>query len=65
MKMIKQLTTMIAFAVAIMAISGTMILLDGPSDHDAALDVAEWAQEVQEISKADIEYMRRNGAFDK
>jgi len=63
--MIKQLTTMIAFAVAIMAISGTMILLDGPSDHDAALDVAEWAQEVQEISKADIEYMRRNGAFDK
>jgi len=65
MKMIKQLTTMIVFAVAIMAISGIMILIDGPSDHDAALDVAQWAQEAQDISKADVEYMRRNGAFDK
>jgi len=56
---------MIVFAVAIMAISGIMILIDGPSDHDAALDVAQWAQEAQDISKADVEYMRRNGAFDK
>ena len=51
--------------VVVLLVSTFMVLLDGPPAIQELEDTSSWVQEAPNISKADIEYMHRNGAFNK
>ena len=56
----------LVFAVLVVSLVSTfMVLLDGPPAIQELEDTQAWVQEAPQVSKADIEYMRRNGAFNK
>lgn len=45
--------------------SSFVFLIDGPTAIQELEDTQAWVQEAPQVSKADIEYMRHNGAFNK
>jgi hypothetical protein len=51
--------------VVVLLVSTFLVVLDGPPAIHVLEDRSCWVQEAPNISKADIEYMRRNGAFNK